>query len=438
VTSTGPTDATNSEAIERTAQNLVTCINGSTTPSTVWAYYAADPNGLPGKIRIEYRTGVTGFTALASAHGNAYRPSLAAAVTAVADIYPNGFAFSKPNQGDAVPRVNLGRLGREDTALLRQVPLRDALFQFTDAGLYRLTGRDFNEFQSQEFDLSFRLIGREMVCVCDDYIYAWGYEGIARISSAGVEYISNAIEPLVWDAINTVGFSWISTYGWAAAYRGRHKVVFAVPTTATAGGGVDNTKNAPSMFVFDTRMEAWTKWVPKAGTDTPRTQGYSCGAVRQSDDVFFFGQWTSGGGDTSVYKERLTYTAADFKDDTFNQTDQAIAKAVTWNIVTDSPELATHWQDLHILFDVSSVFAAWTTPTALTALFTSDRASTSASISIAPTATSRKSICGIPTAQRRSASMQVALSHITASEYFGLEGMVLIHLPGEGTATVRT
>jgi hypothetical protein len=34
--------------------------------------------------------------------------------------------------------------------------------------------------------------------------------------------------------------------------------------------------------------------------------------------------------------------------------------------------------------------------------------------------------------------MQVALSHITASEYFGLEGMVLIHLPGEGTATVRT
>ncbi len=419
------------ESRERTAQNLVECINKSTTNTSVWAYYASEPGGLPGKIRLEARINVSSFTASASAHGTAFLPSIAATIISAADTYANGYAFSKPGLGDAVPSVNVGFLGRDDTALLRMQVLRDAIYFFTDCGIYRLTGRSFADFEVQEFDLTFRLRGREMVCVCDDYIYAWGYEGIARISSAGVEYISNAIEPLVWDAVNDAGSTWLATYSWAAAYRSRHKVMFAVPDQG------DN-KNCNLVLVYDTRMEAWTTWLFKDAPDANRTRGHTTGAVRVSDDLLFLGQWDSTGGDSDTYKERQTYAAADFKDDTYSSVDQAITKTVRWNAVVDSPELATHWDELHVLYDVSSTFVPWTTPTALTATFTADLASASSAIAIAPTATSRMSRCLVPRAQRRSARLSITLVHATASEYFGLEGMVLVYLPGEGTATVRT
>ncbi len=438
VTSTGPTDSTNGEAIERTAQNLVNSINTSTTNTTVWAFYERNPEGLPGVIRLEARANATSFTSVASAHGNAYRPSIASAVTATADIFANGYAFSKPNQPDAVPPINVGQIGRDDTANLRMQVLGDSIFFFTDAGIYRLSGRSFADFAVQEFDLSFRLIGRELVTVCDDAIYAWGREGIARITAAGVQYISNGIEPLLWAKINTLGLTWLASFGWAAAYGSRHKVVFAVPDTNAPSGSIDNTRNCPTFFVYDTRMQAWTRYIMRVAGDVARTAGYSCGAVRVYDDILYFGQWLAAGGDCWVFSERLAYTTADFKDDTYDGTDLAITKTVQWNCATSSPELETHWDELHVLFDVSSVISAWTTPTALTAQFTADLASASSAISLAPTAASRMSRCLVPQAQRRSARMTVGITHSTASEYFGLEGMVLVHLPGEGVATTRT
>lgn len=433
VTSTGPTDTTNSEAIERTAQNLCACINASTTNTSTWAYYASEPGGLPGKIHLEARNIASAFTSVTSAHGNAYRPNITSAVTADTDIFANGFTFSKPNQGDAVPAVNVGLIGRDDTALLRQVVLRDSLYQFTDSGIYRLTGRTFDDFSTQEFDLTFRLIGREMVVVCDDYIYAWGYEGIAKISSAGVEYISNAIEPMVWAIVSQIGLTWLSSYAWATAFRSRHKVIFAFPTSNSSA----NAGNAPTFLVYDTRMQAWTRWTFKEGTDTDRTAGHSCGAVRVSDDLLFLGQWNSVSTDSKAFKERRDFLATDYKDDTFNQTDQAITKTVKWNAIADAPEKSTHWDELHLLYDVSSTFPAWTTPTALTVQFTSDFAASSAANAVAPTATSKMSRASVPLAQRRSARLIPTVVHATA-EYFGLEGLVLVHLPAEGTATVRT
>ncbi len=433
ITSTGVTDTTNSEAIERTAQNLVEAINKSSTNTTTWAFYASGPNELPGKIHLESRQGII-FQVQSSAHGTSYRPDITNNPISLADTFANGFCFSKPAQGDAVPSANVGFIGRNDTALLRMQVLRDSIYFFTDAGLYRLTGRTFDDFDVQEFDLTFRLIGREMVTTCDDYIYAWGYEGIAKISSAGVEYISNPIEPMLWDIINTIGLTWMAGYSWATSFRSRHKVVFAVPLSNSS----NNAGNCPYFLVYDTRMQAWTRWVFLAGNDADRTQGHSCGAVRVSDDLLFLGQWNHASSDSSIFKERRAFAAADYKDDTFNTTNEAITKTVKWNAVADSPELSTHWDEAHLLYDVSPTFSAWTTPTALTVTFTSDFGQSSAANAVAPTALSRMSRASVPMAQRRSVRQTVTVSHATASEYFGLEGMVLVHLPGEGTATVRT
>ena len=377
--------STASEAAERTAQNLIEAINKSTTNTIVWAYYASSPTTLPGQVHLEARINGSSFSAVASAHGTAYRPQLVNQLDADADTFANGYAFSKPAQGDAVPRVNIGFIGRDDTALLRQVVLRDSIFFFTDSGIDRLTGQSFDNFAVQEFDLSFRLMGRDMVVVCDDYIYAWGYEGIAKISSAGVEYISNAIEPLLWQIVSLAGPTALGTYGWATAYRSRHKVLFGYVTTASG----TNKGNCARVLVYDTRMQAWSQWVFQAGADADRTAGYACGAVRVSDDVLFTGQWNNSSNDTSVFKERRTYAASDFQDDTYTQTGIAIVKQLTWSAAVGTPDKSTHWDHLQVFVDVSPTFSAWTTPTALSAQFTSDFAAASAVNVLSPTALSR-------------------------------------------------
>lgn len=432
------------EALERTMIDLCRCINDSTTNTTTWAHYVApDPDsGLFGVVRLESRVNGVNFSAAASAHGTAFRPDLTSTVNSQADTYPNAFAFAKANQPDAVPRVNVGFLGRADTALLKQLVLGGSIFMFSDAGLYRLTGRSYADFAVQEFDLSFRLIGRELAVVCDDAIYAWGYQGIARITNAGVEYISNAIEPKLLDIINTLSaitatsagetaYSVLASYGWGAAYQGRHKVIFAYPNTVS---GV-NMKNSPAALVYDTRMQAWTSWTFSRATNTI-TQGYACCVTRQFDDILYFGEWFDG--DAYTYKERRTFAAADYKDDNHDTSNVLITKTLTWAAMATAPELSTHWDELHVLYDVDPTFSAWTTPTALTVTFTADLASASAAVSVAPTAASRMSRVMVPQAQRRSARMTITLQHATASEYFGLEGLALVHLPGEGTATVRS
>lgn len=416
-----------SEAVARTAQNLVEAINKSTTNTTVWAHYVANPEKLPGKIHLESRTPGAGFSLTVSGHGAAYRPNLTSGDNGRADYAPNGYAYSKPNLPDAVAPVFTDTIGRDDTAILRMQVLRDAIYFFTDAGIYRLTGRTCDDFAVQEFDLTFRLRGRDMLCVCDDFIYAWGREGIAKISSGGVEYISNAIEPLVQKVVSDLGDTWLATYGWATAYRSRHKVLFAAPTT---GANV----NCSAVYVYDTRMQAWTTWSFPRGTE----EGHSAGVARVSDDLLYLGQWNTGGTDASVFKERLTYAAADYKDDTDTTSNVAITKTVRWSAAAVAPEYLVHWDELHLLYDVSLVFTAWTTPSTLTASFTADRASSSVAATITPTATSRISQCKVPQAQRRSSRLAVTVTHATASEYFGLEGMVLVHAPPESTATVRT
>lgn len=430
------TAALPSENAERTALNFCEAVNKCTTNDSVWAYYtpSADKGfgeGF-GKITLESR-GDTGpnFTLTVSAHPTAYSPQLTGGLASAADIFPNGVAYSKPGQADAVPPISFQKLGRDDTNILKMHVLRDSLYIFTDDGLYRLDGRTQDDFSINEFELSFRLLGPEMSVVCDDAIYAWGIEGFAKITSSGVSYISNSIEPYIWQTVNDLGLTWLKTYGFATAYRNRHKVMWAFPDT-------NSNKNCKYMLVYDTRMGAWSRWVFLAGNDINTTTGHSCGVVRASDDFLFLGQWNATASNGSVFKERRAYTSADFIDDTYNTSTKGIQKIVTWSATTPSPEMMTLWDEFHVFWDVSPTISAWTTPTAASVTFTSDMSSASANNGVAPTALSRMSRLLVSQLQRRSSRMVVSVRHTVASEYFGLEGMAFVYLPPEGTATVRT
>jgi hypothetical protein len=416
------------EAIQRTAINLCEAINKDTGNTTVYAFYVSGSGAgdLVGRIRLERRDIGNAFTISASAHGTAYRPTLDTARNSVADEFPNALMFSKPNQPDAVPLVNLLKVGKDDTSVLRIKALGETLFVFSDSGLYRLTGRTVFDFSLREFDLGFRLRGRELVVECDGALYAWGVEGICRITDAGVEPISNQIEPMLWAALAATTETWMATYGWATAYRSRHKVLFWYPTGTS-------DKNGATALVYDTRMDAWTTWTVLRDASE---NGRSCGAVRLSDDTLFLGQWVASGGDSFIFKERRTYSAADYADDNNLGASGAIVKTIAWSPVVDAPDEQLHFDELHVFWEVSEAISAFTTPTAVTATVTPE-GGLAGTIALAPTAGSRLSRGEVPGPQRRTTRLKVALQHSVSGEYFGVEGMSLKATSGTGR-TVRS
>ncbi|MCX6951312.1 MAG: hypothetical protein NTV51_03880, partial [Verrucomicrobia bacterium] len=368
-----------SEAIERTALDLVRAINVSTTNTEVYAFYVSSPNGLPGQILLEARTtGQAVFSiSTTGGHGMAFRPQLTGTATSVADEFGNGLFFSKQFQPNAVPTVNLIRVGRDYTKVLAIRVLAEVLYVFTDMGIYRLTGRTFDDFQLEEFDLSFRILGRELVSECDDALWAWGREGIARVDSAGVTYISNPIEPMLWLLIKNSSLSFMNAAAFSTAYRGRHKVVFGYPSGTTL-------YNCPSFLVYDTRTGAWTTW--SFARDPDALEGRSCAVVNVNDDRLWFGQWNSGGFDAYVWRERLSYATTDFQDDFNDGTTAGITRTMQWVPTVADPALLVRWVDLHIWWEKNETISAWTTPSVCTAQFTADYSGSASITTIAPVA----------------------------------------------------
>lgn len=419
-----------SEAIERTAIDLVRAINVSTTNTEVYAFNVSAPTGLPGQILLEARTANASAFSISTTggHGMAYRPQLTGTQTSYADEFGNGLFFSKQFQPNAVPVVNLIRVGRDYTRILAIKVLREVLYVFTDLGLYRLTGRTFDDFQLEEFDLSFRILGRELVAECDDALWAWGREGVARIDAGGVQYVSNPIEPMLWLLIKNTSLTFMNAAAFSTAYRGRHKVVFGYPSGTTS-------YNCPDFLVFDTRMAAWTTW--QFPRDSGGIDGRSCAVVNVADDRLWFGQWNAAGTDTYVWRERLDYASTDFQDDNNAGTASGITRLIQWVPTVADPTLLARWVDLHIFWEVNETIAAWTTPTSATATFTADYTGTASVSSIAPTAGSKLSRVTVPQEQARSTRLGIVLTNNVISTAFGIEGIGLTFDPGESTRSTR-
>jgi hypothetical protein len=426
-----PTGGTSvSEGLERTAIDLCRAINASADTTAVHAFYVSSSEDLWGRIVLISRNFST-FT-FTSSRAAAWRTDAGASfpVSSPSLVFSNAFTWSDENEPDSVPEARLVRLGRDDTVLQRLISLGESLFAFTTDGVWRITMGGDGAPVVQEFDLSFRVAGRELVVECDGALYAWGVEGIARITETGAEYVSGPIEPKIHGLLNACTLAGLEDYGFAVAHRSQHRVVFSYPPSSASG-------NCRAALVYDTRIGEWSTWNwPVASTLT--STGFSCAAVRQSDDLLFFGQWHATTIDGRVYKERRTFAAADYKDDSASAQNIAITKTVTWSAATEDPSRLTHWQQLHLLYDVSPTFSDWTTPTAVSAAFTADRAETSTTVSLAPTATDKLSRMLVPSAQRRSGRLQVSVTHAVASEYFGLEGMVLQHMPPQGYTVTKT
>lgn len=400
--------------LEATLQSLAYVINTGTA-AEVYAYCVG---GTYPTIAFESRN----FTSVGiDVSANKWRGiTTATSLTLDPLAQANGLAFSKPQRADAVAPINGFTVGPVDSRVLRLVPFRDRLLVFTDYGIWQVTGRSWQDFAAAPFDLTYRLRARECVAVCDDRVYAWCYEGVVEIDSAGVRVISAPIENYLESIVNACTDTGISASAWAVAYGRRHRVMFWYPGRYQAGDlGCSN------WLTYDTRTGAWSTGAISGASYSPSTlEQRTTGVVDLTTDLLLVGNWHNTASDAYLFKERQAYAATDYQDTTAANADSPVTATVRWQWVQPDELRGAHWQQLTLAMDdADSGVASWQVPpTALTVGWETDFATTaSEALTVSASMLVRTET---PTAVRRAQALQVTLTHSVA-EYFGLSGMAL-------------
>ncbi len=421
--------------VRATADNIVAAVNAEPTQTLVTAAYVgsdASPGTIGAMLFEARRSDAAAFTFGTSGLVTPYLPQ-AGSVASTQDSWANGVAVSKPFQGDAVPPANYLRVGRNDTTIQAMIPLRDALFIFTDDGIYWARGNSPADFVIEAFDTTFRLLNRELASACGDAIYAWGYEGVAKITNGGVEYIDLPIRNYVTAAVN--GFKGI-TRGWpivdfqmrafSTAYRIARRVLFFYPRSLR-DGSAQTTYACGEALVFDIGTGSWSIYTYYGDTGDLSRNSKLCAAVRVSDELLHAGEWTQG-TDSLLYVERADFTDADYEDTGATGDEIPIEARLTWSSSVPNPGGICHWQETQLYW--SNVTGVPETnmdlPSAATLAVTTEGGTTmSASITSISTPQTRVPMApevGFATRQT------VTLTH-SAVEYFGLSGFTLIYTP---------
>lgn len=336
--------STLTDNVRQTAMNLVAAINAASVQTTfgsssfVATYVGNDASpGAIGKIMLESIRPFLVTTALTVSTSAGAAAFIGLDEAASRDVWPNGIAVSKPLQGDAVPPCNYFQVGRADSAISRVVTLRDALYIFTDDGIWWVRGQDPSNFQLDQFDNSFRLLARDALTVCNDAIYAWGREGIARITNGGVEYIDLPIRDLTQEIVQKLGDSVFAVNSFAVAYRVARRVLFFYRSAAA-----NNAYGCDRALVWNIATQSWTEYDFTGNSK-------SCGAVRDSDGTMLMGQ-ASAGTDTPIFYETTPSTTTWEDWDPINNKLTAVSVSMTWATSAPLPDGLCRWHECQVYF----------------------------------------------------------------------------------------
>lgn len=238
-------------------------------------------------------TGATTFTysesGAADTMTGVYRVSK---ITAASDndVLPHGLYYSKVDQPEAVPLVNVLRIGARNQQILRIVPLREKLFVFKEnGGIYVVSG-DAPYLRVDQLDDKTHLFGADTAVVLNNLIFAFSNQGVVAISEAGVQILSYNIEDQLRLYLNPA----VSRVGiWGCAYDTDRTYIMYI-------GAEDELPGVA--YVYNYLSKAWTKWAFETTT--------TWAGVNPADDRMYFGSDTTN----ALYKERKAHTRADYVD----------------------------------------------------------------------------------------------------------------------------
>jgi len=450
------------ENIERTAQNLVKCINRhpNNTQTGVTAFYVSAQSGFPGRILIktnpyslgqggaeyayhfgrEFSDNTAPIPTLRISLNNARTaafvpvvPQTASYLEAKGSAEQNGIAWSKVGQSDAFPSTNRLRIGGGSNVVLRIIPFRDSLFIFTSDGLYRLTGNE-PPWNVDVFDSSIKLVSREAVGVSDDAIYCWSVNGLMEITDQGAREISVPIRSFISDIyrnITSAGRLFYDHRFFTVVEAVENKVYFYYPTgTPTTGTDLGCSK----WLVYDTSSKKWS-----SGEVASNMARYH-GAARQLDGRQVVVQGKLGNGaNTSSY---LAYTYDTGTNTDYTEQDWSGASApyygtIVCNYEAPDPTQLMHWQYVQVMWEHYEPNNAITQfPPAYARIDYFAEYNRRASTSGSPETAINYNAAGqwtvlVPVSKDIRRSSGLAFKMIVGTDfYWGIEGIGLIYRPG--------
>jgi hypothetical protein len=211
---------TDAQNIANTAKSIVRCLNLCTS-NTYWnGYYTSSSTDPVGKMEFTTQSlGSAAFYLIANSTttGGCFSPTMPVSGTTYVstnDDFQHAVMWSKENQAEAVPLVNIKKIGSADDPIVGIVGLRDSLFVIKQKdGIWRLTGESESSFNWDEFDGTTACIQKNSIVKGEDAIYMMSSSGYVKISDVGVEVIGrdnekNDLKPVKVSGYENAGYGW--------------------------------------------------------------------------------------------------------------------------------------------------------------------------------------------------------------------------------------
>ena len=331
------TSGSASQNIRDTATSLVKVINRHTS-STVYAFYMSNPDQKPGIMMFEERSiGGAAFTATSS-RTTCWNPSVLP-TTSSNDSFENGLRWSKPYQPEAVALPNRVEVSSKSSAILKIVPLRDALIIFKEDGIHRLTGY-YPNFTVESLDSSARIIGGETPSILNNQIFCLTDQGVTVVGDS-VKIISRPIEEDLLELFGS-SLSLVRSLSWGIGYESARTYALFLPSSSA-------DTYCTQAYVYNVFTNAWTRYLLSA----------TCGVVESNH--LYLGDATSN----FILKDRKSYTFFDYAD--YGHTTTITAISGTSITISSGADLVSVGD---ILYQSSSLFGTVTAVNTITSTLT--------------------------------------------------------------------
>lgn len=289
---TGGTIAAN---IDGTARNLCAAINQDTGNTRWYAYYQTGTNILPGAIILKARNLQEGAFYINSSRTTCWTPAIPVATQAYISgntSSPNSFVPSKPAQPEAVPLAYTipVQSGNITVQLYRGIALQDALYLFSNTGVFRVTGTDPTNLQVILFDSSALLVGLQTPAILNNSIYYYSTQGECSVSSGGNQIISRNVEK---DILQLSVLSNFTSLAFGVAYESDRKYFLFSPSN-----GSDTVPTQE--YVYNWITTAFTLW----------NRTCSASIVNPTSQRLYVTDM-----DGNVFEERKSFSNVDYADE---------------------------------------------------------------------------------------------------------------------------
>ncbi len=201
-------------------------------------------------------------------------------------------AYSKFYLPEAVPVLNFVNIGASDKAILRLLPLRDALFILKEDGIWRLTGTSATDLDVQPYNLDLFLAAPNSLVALHNSAIGLFNHGMVRFTDSETENIGLDVDDLFKSALEPAVLAATASLSWGMSYPSERQYWISLPR---APGDTGPTAS----YVWSERLKQWTG---------PMTKVFRAGLVHPGTNQAFLG------GGTGLYLERKTGSIRDFSD----------------------------------------------------------------------------------------------------------------------------